>query len=78
MSLQPPATLSMPDPCPHVTRIMLIGARLRGADHTILEHLETCQQTPDTCDGCGMHRYVTNVIFTNEPMRLCEECITKT
>lgn len=37
--------LSMPDPCPHVSRFMLIGARLDGDGlEEIMDHLETCPE----------------------------------
>ena len=41
-----PQYLSMPDPCPHITRLDVIGARLRGDAlqlDFIEEHLENCE-----------------------------------
>ena len=34
----------MPDPCPHITRMELIGAKLRGGDELaeLLDHLDNC------------------------------------
>lgn len=37
-----PNTLSMPDPCPHLTRIEVIRAKLHG-DFAPLDHLEVCE-----------------------------------
>lgn len=35
--------LSMPDPCPHLTRIDVIRARLHG-DTDTLDHLDNCSE----------------------------------
>lgn len=39
-----PRYLSMPDPCPHITRMDLIGAKLRGGEEldALLDHLDHC------------------------------------
>lgn len=36
-------TVSMPNPCSHITRIGVIRAKLHG-DNSILEHLDTCPE----------------------------------
>lgn len=38
--------LSMPDPCPHLTRLELISARLNGGSEldACLRHLEGCHR----------------------------------
>ena len=35
-------TLSMSDPCDHVTRIDVIRAQLHGTIETVINHLATC------------------------------------
>jgi hypothetical protein len=35
-------TLSMPDPCDHITRIDVIRARLHGTMDAVINHLATC------------------------------------
>lgn len=35
-------TLSMPDPCDHITRIDVIRARLHGTEEAVINHLATC------------------------------------
>lgn len=40
-----PKTLSMEDPCPHVSRLDIIAAKLRGDSEEIqdlLDHIDTC------------------------------------
>lgn len=40
--------IAAPDPCPHVSRLDLIAARLRGGEllDELMEHVERCEQRP--------------------------------